>query len=127
MNDIASWLEKLGLGKYAELFAENDIDFEVLPHLSEAHLESLSISPGHRIKLLQAIKTLSNAETVAAVQTQDDVPHDRVPAEIDSPLGINYQCFASHVCVTAKRDSGFLSGSNISRITRESVASPNRR
>ena len=85
MNDIASWLERLGLGEYEELFAENDIDFEVLPHLHEPHLESLPISLGHRIKLLQAIKALSNTETVATVQTQADEPHDRAPAEIIRP------------------------------------------
>ena len=28
MQQIADWLEKLGLGQYAQRFAENDIDFE---------------------------------------------------------------------------------------------------
>ena len=35
MGQIAEWLEKLGLEQYAKLFAENDIDVAVLPHLSE--------------------------------------------------------------------------------------------
>jgi class 3 adenylate cyclase/predicted ATPase len=85
LNDIASWLERLGLDEYAELFAENDIDFEVLPHLQEPHLESLPISLGHRIKLLQAIKALSNTETDAVVQAPAHRPPDKVPAEIIRP------------------------------------------
>ncbi len=31
MSEIAAWLEGLGLGKYVEMFAESEIDFEVLP------------------------------------------------------------------------------------------------
>jgi len=35
MGNIHQWLEDLGLGKYAEVFAENEIDFEVLPEQSK--------------------------------------------------------------------------------------------
>ena len=31
MQQIADWLEKLGLGQYAQRFAENDIDFASPP------------------------------------------------------------------------------------------------
>ena len=34
-DDIAQWLEGLGLGQYAEAFAENDIGFDILPRLSD--------------------------------------------------------------------------------------------
>ena len=30
MQQVADWLEKLGLGQYAQRFAENDIDESVL-------------------------------------------------------------------------------------------------
>ena len=30
MQQIADWLQKLGLGQYAQRFAENDINFTVL-------------------------------------------------------------------------------------------------
>jgi hypothetical protein len=30
MQQVADWLEKLGLGQYAQPFAENDISFVVL-------------------------------------------------------------------------------------------------
>jgi hypothetical protein len=33
MQQIADWLEKLGLGQYAQRFAENDINFRSCPTL----------------------------------------------------------------------------------------------
>ena len=35
MQQIAEWLEKLGLGQYAQRFAENDITFAILPDLTD--------------------------------------------------------------------------------------------
>ena len=34
MQQIGDWLEKLGLAEYASCFAENRIDFTVLPDLT---------------------------------------------------------------------------------------------
>ena len=45
-DDITQWLEGLGLGQYAEVFAENDVDFEVLPNLSDDNL--IPITAGYR-------------------------------------------------------------------------------
>jgi hypothetical protein len=36
MQQVADWLEKLGMSEYAQRFAENDIDASVLPHESVA-------------------------------------------------------------------------------------------
>ncbi len=58
MADVERWLEHLGLGQYVRTFADNDIDLEVLPHLSEQDLEMLGVSMGHRKKLLHAIASL---------------------------------------------------------------------
>ena len=33
MTDVARWLERIGLGQYAELFAGSTVDIEVLPEL----------------------------------------------------------------------------------------------
>jgi class 3 adenylate cyclase/predicted ATPase len=55
MADVERWLSSLGLSEYAQAFAENDIDLEILPDLSEQDLERLGISMGHRKKLLRAI------------------------------------------------------------------------
>jgi hypothetical protein len=43
MADIAQWLEQNGLGKYAEVFAENALTVDVLPELTSwARLRSRS-------------------------------------------------------------------------------------
>ena len=56
MQQVAAWLEKLGLGQYAQRFAENDIDFVVLAKLNDADLKELGVtSLGHRKRLLEAI------------------------------------------------------------------------
>ena len=56
MQQVADWLEKLGLGQYAQRFAENDIDFAVLTKLTDANLKELGVtSLGHRMRLLEAI------------------------------------------------------------------------
>ena len=39
MQQIADWLEKLGMSEYAQRFAENRIDFSVLPDLTDQDLE----------------------------------------------------------------------------------------
>ena len=61
MNDeMAAWLASLGLGQYAQTFAEQHIDFEVLHSLDEQHLKQLGLSLGHRIRLRQAVAKLAS-------------------------------------------------------------------
>jgi class 3 adenylate cyclase/predicted ATPase len=63
MQQIADWLEKLGLGQYAQRFAENDIDFDILSDLTDQDLEKIGVtSVGHRRKLLRAIANLKGVE-----------------------------------------------------------------
>jgi class 3 adenylate cyclase/tetratricopeptide (TPR) repeat protein len=66
MSDIQSWLEARGLGKYATVFAENDVDLEVLPELSDGDLVALGVSLGHRKKLLKAANELTQPREVVA-------------------------------------------------------------
>jgi class 3 adenylate cyclase len=73
MQQIADWLEKLGLGQYAQRFAENEIDISVLPHLSDQDLKDIGVPLGHRRKLLAAITELAGAARATpepAVQTE---------------------------------------------------------
>ena len=49
------WLEKLGLGQYADAFAEHAIDLEILADLSDLDLEKIGIRLGHRRKILKAV------------------------------------------------------------------------
>src|SRR6516165_10071681 len=66
MQQIADWLEKLGLGQYAQRFAENDINFGILHHLTDQDLKELGVaSLGHRRQLLVAIAGLNSVETGA--------------------------------------------------------------
>ena len=61
MQQIADWLEKLGMSEYAQRFAENRIDLSVLPDLTDQHLKDLGIALGDRLKMLRAIRDLSGA------------------------------------------------------------------
>ena len=63
MQQTAEWLEKLGLGQYAQRFAENDISFVILPDLTDHDLEKIGVaSLGHRRLLLRAIADLNRIE-----------------------------------------------------------------
>ena len=66
MQQIADWLEKLGMSEYAHRFVENRIDFSVLPDLTDQHLKDLGLPLGDRLKMLQAIRELSGRVCVAA-------------------------------------------------------------
>lgn len=68
-TDLAEWLGRQGLSQYAQTFAENNIEFSVLPDLKENDLEKLGVSLGHRKKLLRAIEALSAAHQPAASTT----------------------------------------------------------
>jgi hypothetical protein len=58
VQPIAAWLANIGLERYAPAFADNDIDVSVLPHLTDADLEKIGVSLGHRRKMLAAIAEL---------------------------------------------------------------------
>ena len=75
MQQIADWLEKLGLGQYAQRFAENDINFAILPDLTDQDLKELGVaSLGHRRQLLRAIAEL-NGVPKGAVQPPSSTRH----------------------------------------------------
>ena len=62
MQQIADWLKTLGMSEYAQRFAENRIDFSVLPDLTDQDLEKLGILLGDRRKMLRAIAKLEGGE-----------------------------------------------------------------
>jgi hypothetical protein len=41
MQQIADWLERLGMSEYAQRFAENGIDVSVLRYLTDQDLEKI--------------------------------------------------------------------------------------
>ena len=57
--DVADWLRDLGLEQYEAAFRENDVNAEVLCHLTAEDLKELGVSTvGHRRQLLVAIAKL---------------------------------------------------------------------
>ena len=65
MQEIPTWLGRLGLGQYAQRFADHEIDVSVLPHLTDQDLKDIGIPLGHRRKILVAISELTAAEQAA--------------------------------------------------------------
>ena len=61
--DVSEWLEGLGLGQYRALFADQAIDGDVLPDLTDEDLVRLDLPLGHRKKLLKAIGDLLGQES----------------------------------------------------------------
>ena len=59
MQQIADWLEKLGMSEYAERFAENGINVAALPHLTDQDLKDIGVLLGHRRIMLAAISKLA--------------------------------------------------------------------
>ena len=59
INTIEEWLQNLGLAKYAAVLEQNDVGFDVLPALTEAHLTELGVSLGDRLRLLKAVELLA--------------------------------------------------------------------
>lgn len=54
MDELSPLLEQLGLGRYASVFAENEVDLDALRLLSEQDLIELGLPLGPRRKLLAA-------------------------------------------------------------------------
>jgi SAM domain (Sterile alpha motif) len=63
MQDLAQWLEELGMSEYAERFAENRIDFSVLPDLTDQDLDKMGVVLGDRRKILRAIAELGGGKS----------------------------------------------------------------
>jgi class 3 adenylate cyclase len=92
MQQVSDWLEKLGLGQYAQRFAENDISFSVLPDLTDQDLKEVGVSLGHRRQLLRAIADLSVAEkgaskpaAAAATSTPKPIELAPIPTTVAPP------------------------------------------
>ena len=65
MQQIADWLEKLGMSEYAQRFAENGIGVAALPHLTDQDLKDIGVLLGHRRVMLAAIGELTGAPSAS--------------------------------------------------------------
>jgi class 3 adenylate cyclase/tetratricopeptide (TPR) repeat protein len=79
MRGIAEWLASIGLGEYAQRFADNAIDLSVVRDLTEQDLKDLGVLLGHRRKILRAIAELDGVAP-APTETATE-PVLRVDAE----------------------------------------------
>src|SRR5215510_2325229 len=70
MTSTAEWLESIGLGEYAQRFAENAIDLSILHDLTDQDLKELGVLLGHRRKMLRSIAGLEAAAAPAGSMTQ---------------------------------------------------------
>ena len=124
MQQIADWLEKLGMSEYAQRFAENDVDIEVLGDLTDADFDRLGVSIGHRRKLLKAIAVgvptapeapLSKSATESAERRQVTVLFSDLvgstalagrmdPEDLREVISAYQKC----VAVTVRRFGGFV-------------------
>jgi class 3 adenylate cyclase/predicted ATPase len=76
MRGIADWLASIGLGEYAQRFAENAVDLSVVRDLTEQDLKDLGILLGHRRKILRAIAELDGVAAAPTETTTESVLRD---------------------------------------------------
>jgi class 3 adenylate cyclase len=81
MQQIADWLEKLGMPEYSERFSENKIDVSVLPHLTDQDLKDIGVALGHRRKILAAIAEFAGVAPAASKPVLAAEPKTRDSAE----------------------------------------------
>jgi class 3 adenylate cyclase/predicted ATPase len=74
MTALENWLREFGLEPLAKVLADNDVDLEIIPELTETDFEKLGISIGHRRKLLKAVATLHGTDDRAAEATKHTAP-----------------------------------------------------
>jgi class 3 adenylate cyclase len=81
---ITAWLEKLGLGQYAQQFVDNEITPSILPDLTDADLKELGVAAlGHRRQLLREIANLG--KTAAASPSAPSLTAPPIAAPIVAP------------------------------------------
>ncbi len=79
-SDIAIWLERLGLGQYAQAFEANSVDLDLLADLTEDDLKQLGLNIGERRRLRRAISQ-SARQAVGPTPTDAADSGERTQAE----------------------------------------------
>ena len=102
--DVGSWLRSLGLEQYEAPFRENNIDPEVLGDLTDADLEKLGVTLGHRKRLLKAIASLGGTELAAKPTIPAPVPLSTDAAE-RRPITVMFCDLVGSTSLAAKLDA----------------------
>jgi class 3 adenylate cyclase/tetratricopeptide (TPR) repeat protein len=66
MAELAQWLQRLGLEQYADLFAAQGVDLELLPTLTDQDLKDLGLPLGPRRAVLRALEATKRQPEIAA-------------------------------------------------------------
>jgi class 3 adenylate cyclase/predicted ATPase len=74
MQQIAEWLEELGMSEYAQRFAENKIDVSVLRYLTDQDLKDMGVPLGHRRKMLAAVAKFEDGSAAGASTRATEAP-----------------------------------------------------
>jgi class 3 adenylate cyclase/tetratricopeptide (TPR) repeat protein len=81
LQSIRQWLAGLGLEQYAAAFERDDVDINVLPELSEADLQQLGVSLGHRKRILAALRDANGALDRRTLERSPAPPVESLTAE----------------------------------------------
>ena len=73
MDALSQWLHQLGLERYVQGFAANDVDLEVIRLLSDSDLAELGVSLGNRRKLLKAIAELNSRAAREEIKSREAI------------------------------------------------------
>ena len=98
MQQIADWLEKLGMSEYAQRFAENKIDVSVLRHLTDQDLKDIGVPLGHRPKILAAVSDLGGTTPVTTEPAAGSSRRPKTPpsAARSRSCSLRYFCSPQH-------------------------------
>src|SRR5208337_4973989 len=65
MNEVRTWLERIGLARYVDAFEANEIDMGLLKQVDDQMLKDIGVAAaGHRLRLRNAIAKLAQASAV---------------------------------------------------------------
>jgi hypothetical protein len=90
VQEIADWLEKLGMSEYAQRFAENGIGAAALRYLTDQDLKDIGVLLGHRRIILTAIGELAGAAPTPPELAIRALSPERRPANlVTKHLGVS--------------------------------------
>jgi class 3 adenylate cyclase len=103
---IARWLERLGLGQYAQAFADNGVELHHLPHLTDDDLKELGLPLGPRRHLQAAVESLSAGQSTAWPSTGPAEDREARPAEAERrQLTVLFCDLVGSTALSARLDS----------------------
>ena len=79
MCALTRFLANLGLERYADVFAREDITLDLLPQLSDSDLTELGVTVGHRVRIRQALAAMRAESSIRADQAALERPPQKPP------------------------------------------------